>query len=164
MKIWKWLVKKPKQNIITNHSWEDLVVWWNSQYPRWKYIDEDVGRCIDGGKYDIILNGELRQRIAPFLQKLLPEQRICAYCQWPWDLIEPHRTMIDENRFIYPLCESCWSHLQNYGQKYIIKDIYWKRLTRKGNHSKLSIIEENLDKDLGINDDPEYDNLKWKIK
>lgn len=106
-------------------TWVFVKRWWFSQRRRW--IDRNGTH--NQNVYDCVRKGELKRKIAPFLQSLFPNCGVCACCEWPWGLVDEHSTRLTESRGVFCLCESCWRHLREYGQENEIYRFY--HLTRE---------------------------------
>lgn len=124
-----------------------LKDWWNAQSRRWMPGPNQI----DQNTYDQVLNDELRQRIAPQLQELFPEQSTCEHCKWPWALVDEHATDMGKGRGVFVLCEHCWNHLLAFGREEDIRRYYQAVRVRHWPDTTAEQITEALDRDTGNN-------------
>jgi hypothetical protein len=133
-------------SLFARTDWGNVVAWWRAQYHR---CLSDDRQAINQNKYDVIKNEELRQRIAPFLQQLFPDESTCSHCQWPWGLVQQHSVMVGPSRGVFVLCEYCWRHLRSYGRDEVIRRLHHECREKHWPDMNQAVLDAALDQEFG---------------
>lgn len=141
-------------------DWSEVTRWFDAQSPRWATVTTD-GVHLDHNVYDIVVNDELRQKIAPRLRAMFPGIGSCRHCGWPWPLVREHTLEYRNGHGRFLFCEDCWQHLKEYGRDEEIRAAYHADLGGATHEEIDAAMDKALEPSMVIRVMPgKYDDVK----